>query len=100
MSEEYTPDLVTVTDDENKEHTFEILDRIETDDNRYIAVIPYSPSPEELLEDDGEIFILRVVEEDGKPFLEAIEDNEEFERIYPVFEERLADYLYEDESED
>ena len=100
MSEEYTPDLVTITDDENQEHTFERLDRIENDEAKYIAVIPYYESVDEILDDDGEVIVLRVVEEDGETFLEAIQDDEEFENISAIFEERLSDYLYEDDSEE
>ena len=100
MSEEYTPDLVTIVDEDDKEHTFEILDRIETDDSKYVAVVPYYESVDELLEDDGEVFVLRVIEEGDETFLEAIEDDQELEDISAIFEERLSDYLYEDEDDE
>ena len=35
MNEEYTPDIVSIVDEDGKEHIFEELDRIETDDGRY-----------------------------------------------------------------
>ncbi|MCR4593557.1 MAG: DUF1292 domain-containing protein [Clostridiales bacterium] len=100
MSEEYTPDLVTIVDEDEQEHTFEILDRIETDDSKYVAVVPYYESVDELLEDDGEVFVLRVIEEGDETFLEAIEDDQELEDISSIFEERLSDYLYEDEDDE
>ena len=40
MSEEYGNDLVSVLDDEGNEHQFEVLDAIETDDGRYVALLP------------------------------------------------------------
>ena len=41
MTEEFGPDIVSVTDEEGVEHFFEELDRIETDDgNKYVALIP------------------------------------------------------------
>ena len=76
------------------------LDRIENDEAKYIAVIPYYESVDEILDDDGEVIVLRVVEEDGETFLEAIQDDEEFGNISAIFEERLSDYLYEDDSEE
>lgn len=100
MAEEYNPDLVTVVDDNGVEHTFEELDRIETDDARYVALVPYFENVEDLLEDDGEIIVLRVDEtEKGETFLCPIENEKEFEEIQSIFEERLAD-LFEEEDEE
>lgn len=91
MNEEYTPDLLTVADDEGNEHTFEILDSIETDTDKYVAVTAYYDDPEEMIEDDGELIILKVEESDGESFLAPIEDDEEFNEIAAVFEERLSE---------
>lgn len=99
MTEEYNPDLVSVVDDNGVEHTFEELDRIETDSARYVALVPYYEKPEDLLEDDGEVIILKVEEdENGDTFLCPIEDAKEFDEIQKIFEERLAD-LFEEEDE-
>lgn len=91
MQEEYTPDLITVNDDNGDEHVFEVLDRIETDDARFVALIPYYENPEDLLEDDGELIILQVTEEDGESYLNPIEDEAVFAEVAQAFEERLAD---------
>lgn len=99
MAEEYNPDLVSVVDDNGVEHTFEELDRIETDDGRYVALVPYFENVEDMLEDDGEIIVLRVEEDEkGDTFLCPIENDKEFQEIQEIFEERLAD-LFEDEDE-
>ncbi|MCH5170103.1 MAG: DUF1292 domain-containing protein [Oscillospiraceae bacterium] len=99
MSEEYNPDLVTVMDDDGNEHIFEELDRIETDTARYVALLPYFENAEEMLEDDGEIIVLKVTEEDGETYLVQIEDDDEYEEISAIFEERLAE-LFNGEDED
>lgn len=91
MDNEYNPDIITVVDEEGTEHIFEELDRIETDEGRYVALIPVYDEGEEVLDDDGELIILRVLEEDGEPFLTAIEDPKEFEKVGKIFEERLED---------
>lgn len=91
MDEAYNPDIVSVVDEDGTEHIFEELDRIETDDARYVALLPVYDEAEEILDDDGELIILRVTEEDGETYLEPIEDDEEFNRIGAAFEERLAD---------
>lgn len=96
--EDFGPDIVTVVDDDGKEHEFEVLDRIETDDNkRYIALIPVFENETEMLEDSGELIILRVSPEDDT-LLEPIEDEAEFDEIGGIFEERLADMFdFQDE---
>ena len=38
--ENFGNNIVSVVDEEGVEHTFEELDRIETDDGRYIALLP------------------------------------------------------------
>lgn len=91
MNEEYTPDIITVADEDGKEHTFEILDSIETDTDKYVAVTAYYDDAEEMIEDDGELIILKVEETEGDSFLAPIEDDAEFDEIAAVFEERLSE---------
>lgn len=100
MSNEYNPDLVSVIDEEGKEHVFEELDRIETDTGKYVALLPLYDDSEEMLEDDGELIILKATEEKGEIYLEAIEDDEEFNEIGKIFEERLADLFEASEDEE
>ncbi len=71
--QEYNPDLITVQDDEGNEHIFEELDRIETDQGRYVAMLPTFDSEEEMLESDSELII------------------DEFDEVADIFEERLQD---------
>ncbi len=99
MDENYNPDIVSVVDEDGVEHTFEELDRIETDDARYVALLPVYDEAEEILEDDGELIILKVSEEDGETYLEPIEDEEEFNEIGSIFEERLSEMFDFDESD-
>ncbi|MCM1544922.1 MAG: DUF1292 domain-containing protein [Ruminococcus sp.] len=85
-------DLVTVVDDDGKEFLFEELDRIETDNgNRYVALIPVHENEIEILDDDGDVLILKVIEENGENYLIQIEDEDEFNEIGNIFEDRLID---------
>lgn len=94
FEENFGNNIVSVVDEEGVEHTFEELDRIETDDGRYIALLPIYNEAEEILDGDGELIILSVVEdEDGETYLEPIEDEALFNEIGDIFEERLADYF-------
>ncbi len=98
-NKEYNPDLVSVVDENGEQHVFEELDRIETDEGRFVALLPVYDEAEEILDDDGELIILSVVEdEDGETYLEPIEDDELFDKIGKAFEERLED-LFEFDNE-
>lgn len=97
MDKEYNPDIVSVIDENGEEHIFEELDRIETDDARYVALLPVYDDAEDILDDDGEIILLKVEEEaNGDTYLCPIEDAKEFDEVQSIFEERLEN-LFSDE---
>ena len=96
--EDFNPDIVSVVDEEGVTHTFEELDRIETDEGRFIALLPVYDDAAEIIDDDGELIILSVNEdEDGEIYLEPIEDEKLFNKIGKIFEERLEDLFEFDE---
>ena len=104
MADEFGADLVTVMDEDGNQHEFEMVDAIETDEGRYVALLPVYDDPNELVDGDGELIILEVAEEDGEEVLVPIEDEATFDDIADLFEERLSE-LYEieeieDEAED
>ena len=86
-----------VIDENGVEHVFEELDRIETDSAKYVALLPVYDEAEEILDDDGELIILKVCEEDGETYLEPIEDDNEFNEVGKIFEERLSELFEFDE---
>lgn len=93
-NEGFGNDLVSVVDENGVQHTFEELDRIETDEGRFIALLPVYSEAQDIIDDDGELIILSVVEdEDGEVYLEPIEDENLFNKIGDIFEERLSEYF-------
>ena len=96
---EYGPDLLTLVDEEGVEHEFEVVDTLDKDDETYFALVPVMDESN-ISDVDGELVILKVVEEDGEEFLEAIEDDDEFDDISDIFMERLEElYDFEEENE-
>ena len=90
---DYNPDLVSLTDDNGNEFNFEVLDAIETDTGRYLAMLPTYDDPQKMLDDSGELVIVKVGEEDGEEYYYEIEDDDEYEMIAEAFVERLEDYF-------
>lgn len=101
MDEEFVPDIVSVIDEDGKEHIFEELDRIETEDGRFVALLPCYEDSQEILDDSGELIILEVTEEDGETYLSPIEDDALFDEVGTEFERRLSEfYDFDDDYND
>ena len=80
MSEEmeYNPDLYTLVDEEGVEQTFELLDVMEVDDDRYFALMPYYEDPEDILDDTAELIVLKSqMDENDEELMISIDDEEE-----------------------
>lgn len=92
-SDDYNPDIITLADDNGKEYTFEVLDAIETDTDRYLALLPQYSDPQKMLEESGELVIVKVGEEDGEEYYYEIEDDDEYETIADAFVDRLEDFF-------
>ena len=92
-NEEYNPDLISLTDDNGKEYNFEVIDAIETDMGRYLALLPTYDDPKKMLDDSGELVIVKVGEEDGEEYYYEIEDDDEYETVADAFVERLEDFF-------
>lgn len=91
-------DLYTLVDEEGVEQTFELMDTYEDDNgNLYYALVPYYDNPEDMIEADTELVVLRSEEdENGEETLASIDDDAEYERIGKIFMDRLSE-IYDDE---
>ena len=92
-NDDYNPDIVTLSDDDGKEYIFEVLDAIETDTGRYLAMLPIYDNPQDQLNDSGELVIVKVGEEDGEEYYYEIEDDDEYETVADAFVVRLEDFF-------
>ena len=105
-NERMEKDVISLLDEDGKEHEFEIVDALELEEKQYLALVPlYDESQaEEALEDSGELVILQVSEEtdeDGEQYLDAIEDEDLYNRVAELFMGRLEDYFdFEEETEE
>ena len=100
----YEQNTISLVDEEGVEHEFEVADTLEVDGHDYMALIPLFDDPDEALEDSSELVILRIsqdTDDDGEPFLEAILDEDEYDKIAQLFVTRLEEfYDFEDEDDD
>lgn len=92
INEEYQPDLIELIDDEGNKYNFEVLDAIENDEARYLALLPLHSDPQAMLDDSGELVIVKVAEENGEEFFTEIEDDDEYDTIADAFVDRLQNF--------
>ncbi len=77
-----TKDVLDEYDEE-----FEFLDTVDYNDEKYFVMIPLTDDDES----DSEVYIMKLVEEDGEEMLENVDDDEEFATVYDIFKENNAD---------
>ena len=97
--DDYTPDIITLEDEDGNEFSFEVIDAADFNDTRYLAVVPYKDSAAEQLEEDANLILMRVSEEGGEEFIDVVEDDDEVYEVGKMFAERLSD-LYDIDPED
>lgn len=91
---EYGPDILTLSDEDGVEYTFEVIDSVDIDDQHYLALLPYKEGEEESEEEEGEFVILKTEMEGEDEILVPIEDPDEMNSVFETFMNRLDD-LYE-----
>ena len=99
MKDNNKADLINLIDDDGKSHDFEIVDEAEIEGEYYAALMPYIENADEITEDDCEVYLFKIVEEKGEEMFVNIENDDEYEAVYKVFEERFENMMYDDEEE-
>ncbi|MBQ4156340.1 MAG: DUF1292 domain-containing protein [Clostridia bacterium] len=97
MNEEYTPDLVELTDEDGNAYNFEVIDAYEDGDDKYVALTPCNEDGSPLEDDDGTLIIMKAIEEEDETYFEEIEDDDEYNAVADNFINRLEDFYEIDE---
>lgn len=104
MQDEYMPDLYELEDENGDKQSFELLDVMEYEGEKYYALTPYfdEEEAERMLEDSGEVVILRSeFDENNDEILASIDDDEEYEKIGELFMQRIDEmFEFDDDDED
>jgi uncharacterized protein YrzB (UPF0473 family) len=76
-------EVLTLTDEDGKEHNFSVIDIIEMDDSEYAILLPLEGEGAESEEAEGEEAVILKIDsdEDGNEILVDIEDDEEWEKV-------------------
>ncbi len=93
--------VIFTTDEEGIEHRFQMIDMIEVEGQLY-GLLLYLGSQQETEQEEGyeeEVVVMRIVDENGEQVFEAIEDEEEFEKVV-AFVEQMEDDEEDEETWD
>ena len=95
QDEEYDPEIYTLTDENDNEYHFALLGTLEHEGAVYKALIPVNEDGEE---ESSEYVILKLgTDENGDDILETIEDDDEFDRIADIFDDKFSDIFYDED---
>ncbi|MBQ3077652.1 MAG: DUF1292 domain-containing protein [Clostridia bacterium] len=83
--------ILTLIDDDGSELQYEHLDTLEYNGGTYFALVPVYEKAEQYVEADGELQIMKVLEENGEQILTTIDDEDEFDAVACRFEDRLSE---------
>ena len=76
--------IIETVDEQGNKVSFELLDIVTVDDVEYALLLPSETTEED---DENEVLVMRL-KKDGEEFtFEAIEDDEEFEKVAQYIEE-------------
>ena len=75
-------DKITLLDEEGVETEFDVLTKLDIEDNEYVIVVPSDSD-----ESEDEAIALKIVkDEEGNDVLATIEDEEEFQMVAEAYE--------------
>lgn len=79
--------IITLTDEDGSDKTFEFLDLIDYEDKSYVVLLPVEED-----EDDGMVIILEVneIDEETEEYL-SVEDDAVMNAVFNIFKERFKD---------
>lgn len=94
--DDYSPTIITLTDENDETYQFEVVDEIDYNEEHYLAVVEHFDDPQKALEAEPVLIIFRVgdADEDGLETFDIVDDDEEFFEVGGIFETRLRE-IYE-----
>ena len=89
MSEDYSANCITVTDEDGNEFELEHLDTLEYNGQTYLAFFPAVQEGEEEKEEELGLVILKAIQENGEEILSTLDSDEEIDAVYNEFMKEL-----------
>ena len=79
-----SPDVITLNDEDGKEVKFEVITKLDIEENEYVIVLPID---DETAIDEEEGIILKIVKlESGEEGFITVEDEDEYQMVVDAYE--------------
>ena len=91
LNEEELNNIITLNDENGEEVSFEFLDLIELDDEKYVVLLPLEDDSDD--EEVGEVVILQLEDtesEDEESYV-SVDDEETLNSVFEIFKEKFKD---------
>ena len=89
MSKDFGGDLITIADEEGNEFELELLDVLDVDGVSYSVFVPANIEEMDVNDPDYGLIFLRNREENGEEFFDSVDDEEELNRVYELYNQLL-----------
>lgn len=89
MSDKFGGDLITIADEEGNEFELELLDVLDVDGVSYSVFVPANIEEMDVNDPDYGLIFLRNREENGEEFFDSVDDEEELNRVYELYNQLL-----------
>ncbi len=86
-------DILALTDEEGNEVNFEIIDAVEHEGKTYVLLTPAEAGEEE----EVEVIMLRVEDDGDEDVLVTVDDEDEFNTVAALFDQKAEEYELEAE---
>lgn len=86
-------DILALTDEEGNEVNFEIIDAVEHEGKTYVLLTPAEAGEE----DEVEVIMLRVEDDGEEDVLVTVDDEDEFNTVAALFDQKAEEYELEAE---
>lgn len=89
-------DIITLYDEDNNEIEYAVIDGVSYKDKMYLALV----EAEHLNDEECEFLILRSDKDGEEDVLSSIDNEDEFNKVMELFDEKLEDYTLTVENEE
>ncbi len=87
MDDFYERDIMTLQDEDGNDLEVELLDTLEYKNEIYYAFIPVEMN----LDESYELIIMKLEQDGEEELLTTLDDEDEYDEMYQIFNERLED---------
>ncbi len=89
MGKDFGGDFITIADEEGNEFELEVLDVLDVDGVSYTVFVPANIEEMDVNDPDYGLIFLRNREENGEEFFDSIDDDDELDRVYELYNQLL-----------